>query len=132
MNRCTIRNVGLQTGWFGFFWAPGVNALNGQNVIVQGYPGTTPDASPPGTQWKHRDTIHGSTRRMLFHRADTSGGQSGAPMFQAHRPGCGTCAMGIHTYGYPLLTPPAEQFNSGPRITQARFLDIRNVGRNNG
>ncbi len=69
---------------------------------------------------------------MAFYRTDTTGGESGSPVYQPGRPWCGACAMAIHGYGAGHGVFPHTTLNHGPRITVARFQAIQQVAGANG
>jgi glutamyl endopeptidase len=108
---CTVGN---RTGWFGWWWQP--KSLEGQITKVVGYPGDKPQEL-----WKTKDYVRVSEARRLFYANDTTGGNSGSPVFRirgASEVGCqGPCVMAIHAYGVYGEWPFAA-YNHGPRITQ--------------
>lgn len=104
---CTVGNV---VGWFGFFWTSA--SLNGQHIVVSGYPG-----DKEREQWWSTDRVRQTYARQLSYRNDTFGGQSGAPVWQDNPPGRdGPYALAIHTYGGAT--------NLGTRITKAVFNNL--------
>jgi len=105
-------SIGTRTGTFGFAWTPG--SLNGTEVHVAGYPGER-----RFTQWISSGPIELSHKRELFYKNDTTGGQSGAPVY-AERKGCGVCALAVHAYGL-FGRPPYNRHNHGVRITREVF-----------
>ncbi len=131
-------NVGNTVGWLGFFYVTNnanPNALAGLPVRVEGYPGD----KPFGSGWYMGGTIFQSQKKMIFYKMDTFGGQSGSPVFQFNRPGCGPggapgpCGAGIHAYGYPDGGGgPHQNSNHGPRFTAARFNFIQSIAALNG
>jgi glutamyl endopeptidase len=108
---CTIGNT---TGWYGYFTAA---SLTGLPTIVNGYPG-----DKPLTQWRSADFVRLTDTRRVFHQNDTTGGESGAPVYY-NRTGCGVCAMAVHTYG-TYGGPPFSTNNHGTRITQEVFDNL--------
>lgn len=83
-------------------------------VNVSGYP-----ANPGGGQelWWARNRIREVTTRRIFYDIDTSGGQSGAPVFRLEQEGARPSVVGIHAYGEggtPASIP--MRVNSAPRI----------------
>lgn len=120
--------VGDTVGWFGMYSLPGINRFAGTRARIQGYPMGDP-LKPPGSQWQMADDIHHSTDRRLFYSIDTSGGQSGSPVFKWNRPSCGgPCVLGIHTYGLYA----GQSYNSGTRITASVFDKIISLRSQNG
>jgi V8-like Glu-specific endopeptidase len=118
--------IGDVVGWFGLTSVPGRNSLTEQAIVIQGYPG-----EQPGTQWTQAGTVQRSEPLTMHYRLDTTGGQSGSPVFSASGiPGelCGgPCSIGIHAYsaaGTPLT-------NSGTRLTASRVSTITALARSN-
>lgn len=105
------RNIGNSTGWFGFRWQAASYA--GEAETITGYPG-----EKNGTMWTHENRVHYDTERKLYYQNDTTGGQSGSPVYQ-NRSDCGYCGIGIHAYG-------SSQYNSGTRITEGVFNNLLN------
>ena len=64
------------------------------------------------------------TAEQVFYPNDTTGGMSGSPVYY-DRPGCGTCSMAIHAYGFPHGGFPHNVYNHGTRITQAKFNNLQ-------
>jgi glutamyl endopeptidase len=126
MANCSVPNPGRQTGWFGYFALRGERTQQGLTAIVRGYPGFPPSGFN-GTLWSHFGRIRQSRWAMTFYRMDTTGGQSGSPVYQPGRPYCGPCAMAVHGYGFGHGTFPHTDLNHGPRITLERFQAIRAV-----
>ncbi len=116
-------NVGNTVGWFGFAWAASNNFYQGRRVIVNGYPGVPP-VGDYGTLWKHKGPIQVVTSTRVGYSIDTSGGQSGSPVY-ARLDGCGQCGFAIHAYGTGGGAPFAAH-NSGTRITQKVFNALCN------
>lgn len=94
--------VGKRTGTFGLLRRPA--GWTGTQAAVHGYPGER-----ERTQWGMRGTIRGSVLRELFYDMDTTGGQSGSPVY---RPGRKVIA--IHANG----VFDGVSTNSGPRVTR--------------
>lgn len=103
-------DIGLTTGWFGYFWTNG--SLVGRRAVVSGYPG-----DKPLTQWRSVGEVDASRTFEVFYQNDTLGGQSGSPVYYDH-PNCGICAMAVHAYGIYGRKPYADH-NHGTRITQS-------------
>lgn len=105
-------DIGLTTGWLGFYAAAGSQA--GLSVLLMGYPGD----KPTGTLWGGGGDIVDDEGRRTRYAVDTADGQSGAPVIEADRgpsrADCwGTCAVAIHAYG------AQDGSNSGTRISFA-------------
>jgi glutamyl endopeptidase len=134
--------IGDTTGWFGYSNTEDLS-VNELPVDARGYPAD----KPPGTQWTARNcatgppaptfvqcVVSGSTARQLFYANDTSGGQSGAPVYRpGNNPssgGCaGTCVIAIHAYGLHGGFPHDGR-NHGTRIERqvATFLHLVRSG----
>lgn len=118
-------DIGLETGWFGFYTLPGTNRFAGTRGRVQGYPVD----QYLGTQWQMAGTVHHSTNREVFYPMDTAGGQSGSPVYKWNPSVCnGPCGFAIHTYS-ASGSPPN---NSGTRITAGVFDKIIQIRAQNG
>lgn len=100
--------VGSNTGWLGFA-AP--SKATGLPAVIAGYPGEKPQ-----TQWASFNTIQQQTAEWLIYPNDTTGGQSGAPIWYDN--GAGVIAFGVHTYKYPKA-------NRGKLINAAVFKNIK-------
>jgi glutamyl endopeptidase len=107
---CTIGNT---VGWFGFRWQSA--SLTGQSTTVQGYPG-----DKPYTQWGSQDYVRVSYDRKIFYANDTTGGQSGSPVYNGLS-GCNPCGIAVHTNGTGLYGQP---YNAGTRITQDVYNNL--------
>jgi glutamyl endopeptidase len=126
MNFAESCDIGNDVGFLGFFYVTNnanPNILAGLSVRVEGYPGD----KPFGSEWYMGGLIAQSQKKMIFYRHDTYAGQSGSPVFQLNRPGCGPCSAGIHAYGFPHSTGPHRTYNHGPRFTAARFNYILDI-----
>jgi glutamyl endopeptidase len=106
--------VGHRTGWFGWWWQP--KSLDGQTAKLIGYPGDK--AQQP---WKAKDYVRATELRRVFYASDTTGGNSGSPVFRmrgASELGCqGPCVMAVHGYGVAGDWPYGA-YNHGARVTQ--------------
>jgi glutamyl endopeptidase len=83
-------------------------------VNIGGYP-----ANPGGGQelWWARNRIREVTARRIFYDLDTSGGQSGAPVFRLESAGARPSVVGIHAYGEGGTPATISlRVNSAPRI----------------
>ncbi len=95
--------IGNETGWFGIGWSS--SSLTGTAVTISGYPGEY-----QYYQYKMSDEItRCSTTKLYYNVIDTTGGQSGSPIYTSNQ-----IVYGIHCYGSPTE-------NSGTRITEWRF-----------
>lgn len=98
--------TGRETGWFALAAAPDA-VLEGRLVNVAGYPGwmypDTPDEYWAGGDelWWHRDALAGLSPRRIHYVSDTTGGQSGGPVWSYTDQGGAPIGVGIHAYGAP-------------------------------
>ncbi len=123
-------DIGLETGWLGYFSRPGPKALNQLTTHVRGYPG---DAFPQASMWTDKGRVWFTQANMIFYRNDTFGGQSGSPIFQWGKYCDGPCAMGVHGYGTGHLPgTPHMGNNHGVRISTAREALIGSIAGQNG
>lgn len=105
--------VGDRVGWFQVASLTD-DQLKDYMLNVSGYP-----AQPGGgtQQWWAKNRIREVTPRRIFYDVDTSGGQSGAPVYIIEKEGAPPTVVGIHAYGVggtPQSIP--LQVNSAPRI----------------
>jgi glutamyl endopeptidase len=83
-------------------------------VNVSGYPAQPGDGKE---QWWAKNRIRAVTSRRIFYEVDTSGGQSGAPVFIIENEGAPPTVVGIHAYGVGGTAQSIPfQVNSAPRI----------------
>ena len=104
-------HIGDQTGNLGFKVIQGDGV--GINVAVTGYPGDMGG----NTMWGAIGNITSSNPSSFFYDNDTSGGESGAPVWDFSDPNCEVCVVAVHTNGAD--TP--ELMNHGPRINATTF-----------
>ena len=110
-------------GYFGIS-ATGEHIAIGKSVNISGYPKETKNPEhrmPMGEfQFHHSDLITGITDRRLAYQVDTSGGNSGAPVWVETNEG--PIVHGIHAYGFMKgQQPPFDRWNSAARIDEHRF-----------
>lgn len=96
------KEIGNTTGWFGLTYKEG--SVAGEFVSIAGYP-----ASDTYFQYKASGTIESCSDDFMAYQIDTSGGQSGSPIYMNN-----TQVIGIHTRGQ-------GDANFGPRITRTLF-----------
>lgn len=115
---------GLETGWFATAAATD-ETLEGLLVNVAGYPGTlfpnTDDEHHAGGRelWWHRDALGHLEQERIYYVTDTTGGQSGGPVWSYTDQGGAPIAVGIHAYGTPGgISRGADARNSSPRIDE--------------
>ncbi|MDV2933732.1 trypsin-like serine peptidase [Enterococcus faecalis] len=105
-------NVGYKTGYLGAEWSTGSQV--GTTVTVRGYPGERQNQ-----MWTSSGRITGSGSSKTNYSIDTTGGQSGAPVYRyssgSYR------ALAIHTNSY-------GSYNQGERIDRSLF-NIMNSAR---
>jgi len=95
-------NIGDRTGYFGAYRTS--KSLKGKNVDITGYPG-----EKSMTLWNMKGKIKSCTNRRVSYTIDTTGGQSGCPVYtNDYR------AIAIHTTG-------SSKINGGTRISKALF-----------
>lgn len=98
-------NIGDETGWFGIGWTS--SDPTGTTVTITGYPG-----EHRYYQYKMSGKItRSSANKLYYNTIDTSGGQSGSPIYTA-----GNIAYGIHCHGANLAGE-----NAGVRINEWRY-----------
>lgn len=119
-------NIGNNTGWYGYWWQSA--SLKGTSTLVQGYPGE----KPFGEQWRGDNvsrTVQENNSTKVWYNNDTTGGMSGSPVFQNRPAGSsfcvGVCAFTFHAYGIGGSSYPSNKYNSGTRITEARFNNLQ-------
>ena len=93
--------IGNQIGWFGYGYD---QTSVGTRVRIAGYPGEKNQ-----TQWAMTGNIFAQSANRLWYTIDTTGGQSGSPIYIP-----GNTAVGVHTDG--LTT-----WNGGKRIHKDMF-----------
>ena len=104
---------GDEVGWFSLA-ALEPDELVGYLVNVSGYPG---DRGAGQEQYHGSNRVLRATERRLFYEVDTSGGQSGAPVWIHKDDAAAPLAVGIHAYG--VGGTPSDLgivANSAPRI----------------
>lgn len=114
--------TGRETGWFALADASD-DALHGRLVNVAGYPGWmypgTPDKYWAGGDelWWHRDALDRLSPQRIHYVSDTSGGQSGGPVWSYTDQGGAPIGVGVHAYGAPSQDgQTADGANSATRI----------------
>jgi len=108
---------GDTTGWYGYRTTNGSDLdPEGGAVTVTGYPCEPPTGSW-GTMWRDIGTVVDANTRILNHNADTTGCQSGSPVYRNYTD-TGQTAIGIHTAG-------ATSHNVSTRITNGVFDNIQ-------
>ncbi len=95
------RTIGSSTGWFGY----GYNQTSvGTKVRISGYPGEKSQ-----TQWAMNGNIFAQSEHRMWYTIDTTGGQSGSPIYLPTY-----TAVGVHTTG-------RTTWNGGKRIHEDMF-----------
>lgn len=103
--------LGETVGWFTVMAASDADLARRQ-VNISGYPGS------PGfgtEQWFHSNGVLRTTARRVFYDVDTTGGQSGAPVWiqsESDEP----VVVAIHAYGVGGTPVGVQPANSAPRI----------------
>lgn len=102
-------SIGNTVGYFGFRWQSA--SYTGSSATVTGYPGK----SLQGQMWKMAGNITSCTSTRLEYQIDTTGGQSGSPVYY-YTSDSGYVAIGIHTAEYLN-----KDYNLGTRITEYMY-----------
>jgi len=102
--------LGKKTGWIGYGVFPD-SVLENQNNNITGYPGD----KPSGTMWYAGGKIKSADSLRLYYMEDTTGGESGCPVWMTDYKNS-KFGIGIHNYGG---CP-----NSANRITQSVFYNM--------
>jgi V8-like Glu-specific endopeptidase len=124
--------IGLQTGTFGLFTRP--DSFAAVRAIVQGYPGDPQTTLVQGAQKKMKGKIFRSQRRLVFYPMDTTGGQSGSPVWRWRLSGActGPCVMAVHGYGTdPVATGVWHTNNAGIRLSPYRLGQVLDIAAQN-
>lgn len=110
-------NIGDAAGWFA------VRSLSsneiGLSVVVQGY---ASDRAPKGTQLFSSDEIRVLHDLKGFHRADTFGGTSGAPVYSTNNQ---MEIVGVHSNTFFGAKEPWATHNGFTRLTPRRVATIQ-------
>ena len=101
----TPDDLGSKVGWFGMSWQTA--SLDGQTVETVGYPASTM------AEMKTSGTIDESGTEYLHFKLDTSGGQSGSPLYRWESDGW------PHVLG--LVRGEDDVTNYGVRLTETKF-----------
>lgn len=103
------REIGVNTGYFGYQYQGA--SYNGTEVTIGGYPGEhVANNYTYAELWKKKGKISSSTSNVLRYKIDTTGGQSGAPVYLDNHQ-----VIGIHSGGY------GANANQGKRIDEFAF-----------
>ena len=124
--------IGSETGTFGLFARTGQMAQVKGNV--QGYPADWQTTQFFGDQKRAHGKIARSQKRLVFYPMDTTGGQSGGPVWRQRSAGVcvGPCAMAVHAYGTdPQSTGVWRVNNAGIRLTAFRIGQILDIAAQN-
>jgi len=117
----TLCDYGNDLGWFGFRQVAD-SKLEGKKETINGYPAD----KPSGEQWKSEGKIKSFNKYLVRYKNDTFAGVSGSPVYRNFN-NCGTCAIGIHTFG-----KESQQFNAGTRIRPKVGKSLNRVDDNEG
>ena len=113
--------LGEETGWFSFAVAEKEDLLAKQ-MNVGGYPFAVGQEAVSGKElWWHKEAIVDTSERRIYYATDTSGGQSGSPVWAFEDEADGPIVIGIHAYGASLIKANTadggyQKANSAPRI----------------
>lgn len=97
-------DIGKSTGYFGTSWT--ILSLKNTQVTITGYPGEY-----YREMWTMGGKVTKSTTRKVYYSIDTTGGQSGSPVFKSDNR-----VIAIHAYG-----TGSSSENSATRITSGVF-----------
>jgi glutamyl endopeptidase len=121
--------IGTETGTFGLFARDG--SLATVRATVTGYPGE----AVYGTMKRHRGKITKSGDRLIWYPMDTTGGQSGSPVWKNRLSGdcVGPCGLAVHGYGIDEMAMDGvwSRNNAGVRITAYRIGQILDIAGQN-
>ena len=103
--------LGEAVGWFAVTAASDADLARRQ-VNISGYPGSPVFGAE---QWFHSNGVLRTTQRRVFYDVDTTGGQSGAPVWIQPENDDEPVVVAIHAYGVGGA-PVGQPANSAPRI----------------
>jgi glutamyl endopeptidase len=124
--------IGLKVGWFGAAMRS-QDELRGAWAHVSGYPGEKLEATDPETGqpiapvqaaqlWHHSAPIINVQNDRIFYAADTTPGQSGAPIYVVDPAVSPTpVIVGVHAYGKASTPVAIGNANSGAWINAELF-----------
>jgi len=108
------RNIGAIIGWLGYAYEP-LDYYPGKEFNLAGYPADLDQGL--ALYWSHNKATR-ATENVLYHVIDTSGGQSGSPVWRYLADVDQSHVMAVHTYG-------DTDENSATRINATRFNNIK-------
>ncbi len=115
-------NPGSTVGWLGSLVAS-TGTIEGRTAYLRGYPGSGTCGNPGtscGTRvWGDisRSSENDATSNIIYHQADSSGGQSGSGFYLYTDPSCSGCGYGAYVVG--MHRAGASSANSARRYTSA-------------
>lgn len=117
----------ISSSWFGIKPSDTSSAFSEQKVTVTGFPAEkgTSLIRDYGQLWTMSGILQPGTQTRLCYNLDTTGGQSGSPVYTTDN-----AAIGIHTHGISALGYPE---NSVLRISPSMlntFNDIKEIQNN--
>lgn len=117
----------ISSSWFGIKPSDTSSAFSGQKATVTGFPGEKGNSliRDYGQLWTMSGILQPGTQTRLCYNLDTTGGQSGSPVYTTDN-----AAIGIHTHGISQLGCPE---NSALRISPSMlktFNDIKEIQNN--
>ncbi|WP_168188658.1 trypsin-like serine peptidase [Thermoflavimicrobium daqui] len=107
----TNKPLGKKSGSFGIRPA---NKLKGSTVTAVGYPGD----KKTFTMWKESGKVISETSRIMKYHMDTTGGQSGGPIFQYNKK-YGYYALGVISHGIP------DKYNAGTKLASKAYNAVK-------
>ncbi|MBV7392485.1 trypsin-like serine protease [Enterococcus sp. ALS3] len=105
--------LGIYSGWLNV----STNVTDNMQIITSGYPGDKYVNNIYPTMWTSSGYINELTENNLYYQLDTTGGQSGSPIYDTQNN-----VIGVHTSAFKDQTP----LNVGTRITEDNYELIKN------
>ena len=101
-----------------------------QNVHLAGYPKLVEIKGVPDPMgrilYHHYNQVSSVTPDLIYYSIDTSGGNSGAPVWIQDGPGRPPLLVGVHAYGFDeSASGPAGHYNYAPRMNRKWFELLR-------
>eukprot|EP00111_Clytia_hemisphaerica_P020580 TCONS_00060605-protein len=92
-----------------------------QQALISGYPGSNPSNAPYGYNWEEQGPIVSANSNILFYTIDTSGGQSGSPVFAGSN---FNNINYINIYSIGIHKGSTDSSNIAVRMTSAVVNDV--------
>lgn len=121
------RRVGDRLGWFDM-QTPSATSLKNADICVAGYPGEPGEEEKWFRQFEGEKKVLDVSDTRIYHNVDTTGGQSGAPVFV--KSGKRAAAFGVHARGrYEALATIGMSANFAVRFRPELLKWIKEAGR---